>query len=402
MRMKRKQNTFTPRVLSGALIIIVVVFLGSFLWKAVSLLGSAGESVAMLSAAMQLPDGSVALLRERFRAEIYNPEAEDGIQELEPKGEPLPEQYLPVEPEDLPEDDVTDDSDPDVTTPAQNKWPSRIPAEYSAPIIGEQFKSKAGGNIVSYGKGLIRNETSLASDSVQEILDTPYPIVFEDTDEPQVLLVHTHATESFEKYDSAVYDTRNTWRSTDNKNNMVSVGDAFAMVLEQNGIGVIHDTTQHDYPSYNGSYERSAVTIADYLEEYPSIKVVLDLHRDAMQRDDAIVKPVAIVNGEKAAQIMIISACDNEGSLGVPEWKENFRFAAQLQDKMEQMAPGITRPVYLCYRKYNMNLTTGSLLLEFGSNANTLEEAIGSATVAGQALSDMIWENIAENTQSED
>lgn len=174
---------------------------------------------------------------------------------------------------------------------------------------------------------------------------------------------------------------------------MVAVGDAFAQVLEQNGIGVLHDTTQHDYPSYNGSYERSADTIRAYLEEYPSIKVVLDLHRDAMQRDDAIVKPVAVIDGRKAAQIMIIAACD-DGTMGVPEWRQNLRFAAAYQDYMEQYYPGLTRPVFFCYRKYNQDLTTGSLLLEFGSNANTLDEAVYSATMAAQSLVHLIQDNI--------
>ncbi|MDR2931597.1 MAG: stage II sporulation protein P, partial [Oscillospiraceae bacterium] len=151
------------------------------------------------------------------------------------------------------------------------------------------------------------------------------------------------------------------------------------------------DTTQHDYPSYNGSYERSAETIKAYLEEFPSIKVVLDLHRDAMQRDDAIVKPVAVINGKKAAQIMIIAACD-DGTMGVPEWRENLRFAAAFQDYMEQEYHQLTKPVFFCYRKYNMDLTTGSLLLEFGSNANTLEEAMYSAEMAGEALSRLIQE----------
>jgi len=154
---------------------------------------------------------------------------------------------------------------------------------------------------------------------------------------------------------------------------------------------VIHDTTQHDYPSYNGSYERSAATVQSYLEEYPSIKVVLDLHRDAMERENGtIVKPVTVIDGKKAAQIMIIAAGDDDGTIGVPQYRQNLRFAAAYQSYLSSAYPDLTRPVYFCYRKYNMDLTPGSLLLEFGSNANTLEEAVYSAQMAGQALADLI------------
>ncbi len=186
---------------------------------------------------------------------------------------------------------------------------------------------------------------------------------------------------------------RNTWRSTDNTKNMVAVGNALEKALRDAGIGVVHDTTQHDYPSYNGSYERSAETIKSYLEKYPTIKIALDVHRDAIQReDDLIVKPTVEINGRKAAQLMIITGSD-DGTMNVPEWRENLRFAASLQDAIEQDTPELTRPIFFCYRKYNMDLTTGSLLLEVGSNANTLDESVYTAELVGKSLARMLNEN---------
>jgi stage II sporulation protein P len=173
---------------------------------------------------------------------------------------------------------------------------------------------------------------------------------------------------------------------------MAAVGRALAQPLEEAGIGLIHDTTQHDYPSYNGSYERSAETVGERLEETPSLRILLDLHRDAMPRDDdVIVKPVKLIEGKKAAQIMIIAGCD-DGEMNMPNWPRNLRFAVALQNKIEEKYPGLMRPIYLCYRKYNMHLSDGSLLLEFGSNANTLEEAEYSARLAGEALAELILE----------
>lgn len=85
------------------------------------------------------------------------------------------------------------------------------------------------------------------------------------------------------------------------------IGDKITQQLENAGIGVIHDTTIHDYPSYNGSYDRSAETVKKILKEYPSIKVVLDIHRDAIGTNDSIMQPVVEVNGKDAAPVMIIS-----------------------------------------------------------------------------------------------
>jgi stage II sporulation protein P len=113
-----------------------------------------------------------------------------------------------------------------------------------------------------------------------------------------------------------------------------------------------------------------------------------------MPREDAIVKPTAVINGRKAAQIMIIAGCD-DGTMDMPDWPENLRFAVALHSKIEDMYPGLMRPIYLCYRKYNMQLSHGSLLLEFGSNANTLEEAVYSAQLAGKALAELIEEETA-------
>jgi stage II sporulation protein P len=141
-----------------------------------------------------------------------------------------------------------------------------------------------GGDLIRIGEGFLRNDTKYDNQKIEAWLQETDRLVLEGKEEPLVLIYHTHATESFERYDSAYYDTRNTWRSTDNNNNMVAVGAAMAHALEKEGIGVIHDTTQHDYPSYNGSYERSAKTIQNYLQQFPSIKIVLDLHRDAMER----------------------------------------------------------------------------------------------------------------------
>lgn len=203
--------------------------------------------------------------------------------------------------------------------------------------------------------------------------------------EPQVLIMHTHTTESFEPYERDFYDNSFSYRTTDPSKNTVMIGEEIKKGLTKAGINTIHDTTIHDYPSYNGSYERSEQTVKSYLEQYPSIKIVLDIHRDALESNNNLIQPVANINGKKAAQIMIISGCD-DGTMGMPNYLQNFRLASLFQQQLEQDWSGLTRPILFDYRKYNQHLTTGSLLIEVGSHGNTLEQVKYSGELIGKSL----------------
>lgn len=209
--------------------------------------------------------------------------------------------------------------------------------------------------------------------------------------EPQVLIMHTHTTESFEPYERDFYDNSFSYRTTDPSKNTVMIGEEIKKGLTKAGINTIHDTTIHDYPSYNGSYERSEQTVKSYLEQYPSIKIVLDIHRDALESNNNLIQPVANINGKKAAQIMIISGCD-DGTMGMPNYLQNFRLASLFQQQLEQDWSGLTRPILFDYRKYNQHLTTGSLLIEVGSHGNTLEQVKYSGELIGKSLAKALLE----------
>ncbi len=233
--------------------------------------------------------------------------------------------------------------------------------------------------------GQVQNLTTLSNEKLlaESRLRPAFDIALHS--EPQVLIMHTHTTESFEPYVREAFDANFNYRTTDSSKNMVMVGDAIAAQLEAAGIAVIHDDTIHDYPSYTGSYERSGATVRAILEANPSIKVVLDIHRDAIGGDGVISQPVAEIEGKKAAQVMIISGCD-DGTMGMPNYMQNFRFACLLQQQMESDYPTLTRPILFDYRKYNQNLTTGSLLIEVGSHGNTLEQAEYAGELIGKSL----------------
>lgn len=198
---------------------------------------------------------------------------------------------------------------------------------------------------------------------------------------PQVLIYHTHTTEAF------LGDTR----SQDPTRSVVAVGDQIASQLKAAGINVFHDTTMHDYPSYNGSYDRSKVTVQNDLKKYPGLQVTLDIHRDAMGTANGTrIKPTAVINGQKAAQLMIISGCDDDGTLGFPNWEYNLRFAVRLQKSLSEMYPGLARPLDFAAKKYNENLTKGSLLIEIGTEVNTLDEVKRTGEFLGKALVDTL------------
>lgn len=234
--------------------------------------------------------------------------------------------------------------------------------------------------------GQVRNLTSISNEKILEESRLLPEFKIEKDGTPQALIMHTHATESYEPYKRDFYDQSFNSRTTDKTMNMCAVGDAIAKQLENAGIGVIHDTTLHDYPSYNGSYDLSRETVKKYLKEYPSIKIVLDVHRDAIERENGErIAPSAEINGESAAQVMIISGCD-DGTMNMPNCMKNLRLACLLQGQLESDWQGLTRPVLFDYRKYNQDLTTGSILIEVGGHANSIDQAVYSGELIGKSL----------------
>lgn len=232
----------------------------------------------------------------------------------------------------------------------------------------------------------VRNCTWLSNESLLEESALLPEFKIELNGEPQVLIMHTHTTESYEPYSRNYYDTEFPYRTQDSTHNVVAVGDKIAEQLSAAGIGVIHDGTVHDYPSYNGAYQRSEETVKEYLEKYPSIKIVLDVHRDALESQDGVrIAPVAEIDGKSSAQVMIISGCD-DGTFNMPNYLKNFRLACLFQNSLADYE-NLSRAVLFDYRKYNQHLTTGSLLLEIGGHANSLEEALYCGELVGKSIS---------------
>ena len=197
-------------------------------------------------------------------------------------------------------------------------------------------------------------------------------------DDPTVLILHTHSTESYTKTGEAYVET-SSYRTLDENYNMLSVGHRVAQLLAEKGITAIQDTSIHDYPSYNGSYVDARESIQGYLEEYPTIQLVLDLHRDASDGTRQL-RTLAQSRGRDCAQLMVIVGTNYD------TWEENLSLALKLHAQLETQCPGITRPLQLREQRFNEDLSPGGLLIEVGSAGNTHDEALRAAEELANAI----------------
>ncbi len=262
--------------------------------------------------------------------------------------------------------------------------PAPVLPENQAPIKAVDLspdKSKSGTIVLG-------NQTSYGVD-IESMLNTPVNLDL-SMNGPKVLIIHTHATESYTPEGIQFYDIQAGDRSQNTEENVVRVGKTMADVLTRRGIAVIHDTQLHDYPSFNGSYAHSLSAIESYLKEYPSIQMVLDLHRDSIVYDDNTkAKPVTQINGTPAAQLMFVVGTDEKG-LYHPHWRDNLRCAIHLQHIINQKYPTLMRHINLRQERFNGHTTKASLIIETGSSGNTLSEAEYAISLAGECIADFL------------
>ena len=231
-------------------------------------------------------------------------------------------------------------------------------------------------------KGIVVDNKTTYSLNLSELYKQKLSIIKEKGN-PQVLIVHTHGSESYNPTD----------RNQDINNNIVRVGKEMTKVFKENGIEVIHSEKMHDIPKFNNSYKNSLATVDEMLKKYPGISVVLDIHRDAMISESGeVFKVVKEVNGVKCSQIMFVVGT-NEGGLTHNNWKENLKFAMHCQEKINELAPNLARPINLRQERFNQHTTNSSVIIEIGTNGNTLTESINSAVITAKAISDVLNSN---------
>lgn len=278
----------------------------------------------------------------------------------------------------------------DLQTPAQEKSPEEPPAMRAETVFPTMYYEMPahGASFTAADADLVDIRNSAGADYDASALITA-PLQFDPgADGPLILIVHTHATEAYTVADGDEYF--GNYRTTDVNFNVVRVGQALADRLNANGISTVHDTTLNDEPGYYDAYERTAAVIAGYLEEYPSIQMVIDVHRDAVTLDDGSEMAVPCrLNGRDAAQLMLVMGTDIAG-LEHPDWRSNLSMALKLQAHCERVAPGCFRQMSLRAERYNEHLSPNSILLEVGAAGNTLREAIVSAEFFADRLTEVL------------
>ena len=207
---------------------------------------------------------------------------------------------------------------------------------------------------------------------------------------PKVLIVHTHSSEAYTPEPGWEYTESDELRTEQPEYSVIRLGSRIAELLNAAGIETLHDTALNDYPVYSGAYDRMLRTIEDYLARYPSIQMVLDIHRDAASNPDGT--PFAStceVNGARCARVMLVIGTDGCG-MPHPDWQENLANALKLQTLLERSAPGLCRDLDLRTERFNQHETKGSMIVEFGSTGNTLCEALRAADLFSAALISLI------------
>ena len=259
-----------------------------------------------------------------------------------------------------------------IPEPSSAPVPETVPLKPAEPVV---FRAEDGALVAL-------EDTCGKKPDVEKWLTEPVDLSLNGP-EPRVLILHTHTTESFAQTADR-YEETSPYRTLDPGHNMLFLGDLLARMLEEAGIGVIHDTDLHDYPSYNGSYNHAASSTKAWLEQYPTIELVLDLHRDAADTAAGQLVTRCSIGGETAAQLMFVVGTDTR--LEHPEWERNLSLALKLQVLLEQENPGICRNLNLTKNRYNQHLGKYALLIEVGAAGNTLDQARLAVRELGEAI----------------
>lgn len=332
--------------------------------------------LAVLSGAV---DGAKELLADLYSAAAHTP---------------APAENTPPAPE----------STPDTTAPKEEREPRpRLPAP-SAPVpdktalpqIAEHDTQQPEQEILSTtiaGGLTIRNSTSYEPDLAW--LLTEGTSLTLPADGVQILIVHTHGSEAYTPDGTDQYVMSDSYRTEDRQFNVIRVGDELAERLSAYGLTVVHDREIYDYPSYTGSYSRSGEAVQAHLAKHPETAIVIDLHRDALGTADVVYKTVAAIDGEASSQLMMLVGTGESG-LEHPNWEENLKLALTLQAAVNADYPTLARPISLVKERYNQHLTTGSLILEVGSNGNTLQEALTAVRLYADAIGSVLAEMVEQ------
>ena len=267
-------------------------------------------------------------------------------------------------------------------TPNQTPQAQPTEPEPTQPLYVQQVFSAEDAALVS-----VTNHPGYEID-VPAMLETPLTWNLTE-DSPTVLIIHSHTSESYENTEG--YAASDPYRTMDEQYNMVSIGKHLAECLQQKGISVLHDTTIHDYPSYNDAYPQSRKTVQAYLQEYPTIQLVLDIHRDAYEDEKGSqASNTVTINGKSSSKLMLVVGTNAYGQ-GHTNWKENFSMAVKLQTVLQKLYPGLCRNLTVRSSAFNQDLSSGALLIEIGTAGDTRQDALYAAELLAEGIAELSY-----------
>jgi len=287
-----------------------------------------------------------------------------------------PPPVIKAENDDMPvESDEPEEESPPMTTTAPEG------------IIGKTMVAGTSAKYVSSGNVSIYNHTNYKLDV--DALLAAEPELSSGRKGPQVLIFHSHATEAYTMDGTDTYEESDSYRTLNTDQNVVRIGAEITAILEAAGIEVIHDTTLYDYPSYNAAYNRSYEGVEQWLKEYPSICLVIDVHRDALAAADGTLYKTVAGSVDNCAQVMMVMGSD-AGGYPHPNWRVNLSLAVHIQKALTDKWTTLARPIVLRTSRFNQQLSTGQILLEVGTHGNTLQEAITAGRLFARTLAEMM------------
>ena len=287
----------------------------------------------------------------------------------------------------------------DTETPSENKKPtsldelysfdySLVPENATAIVPMDLSMASSGATYINNFTGLVVDANALLS---KKFNGNQYEML-NATEAPRVLIIHTHATEAYSE-DGAIFyesDADEIARSSNNEENVVSLGKLMSDMLNEKGISTVHCSIMHDSLQSKDSYLRSQKTIVEYLMKYPSIELVIDLHRDSIMKPQGeLIRPVTLVDSEAVAQVMCIVGSEWGGE-SCPAWQDNLSLALKLREKLNADYKNLCRPTELREYTYNQELSKYSMMIEIGSSGNSLEEAKRAVALVVNALVEII------------
>jgi|GEM_PF-456001 len=251
------------------------------------------------------------------------------------------------------------------------------------PLIKQNLAKSSDKLSLSNETSFTPNIEALMNESIPAFAsaDTPLSI-----DKPLVLVLHTHGTESYLPTDSDYYSEDDPTRTQDTTRNVVRVGTELSNILNSYGIPTLHCEIMHDKDSYVTAYKNSMKTMQEYLQKYPSIKYVIDVHRDSIfKANKEQIKPYTVINGEPSAQILMVIGTSGGGAAH-PNWEKNLGLALKLETTMNKTFPTLARPINLRNSRFNQNVSEGAFILEVGSCGNTMDEALTAVKMFAQCF----------------